>query len=287
MRAYVDQRHREREERELRHSLEYDREYGPPGAVHHIMERELRDRHDIENKRRALYDAAARLFLTLVAGGVIGFDRDKGGHPAGLGTTILVCLAAALAMLEANLLLPTSGKTPSSFGSLDFMRLPLGILTGMGFLGAGAILRRGDHVSGLTTAATLWVTTVIGLCLGAGELTLGIGATFLCVAVGAIAKRVEAWIAEDQTADLIIEVCPGTELLERRESELGSEGYSVIALGETITREGREIRMRIRRRSRERLLRTPSLVGRLGGAENVRRIAWSPRNAPRGSGDRK
>src|SRR5215470_7526905 len=97
--------------------------------------------------------------------------------PPGLRTTLLVCLAASVAMIEANLLLPLTGKPSDSFVQLDVMRLPLGILSGMGFLRAGAIIRRPDLVMGVTTAATLWMVTVVGLCFGGGQFVLGACAT--------------------------------------------------------------------------------------------------------------
>ena len=96
-----------------------------------------------------------RLLLATLFSLVIGLNRDERGHPAGMRTTMLVCLAATLAQLQANLLPATAGKTPSSFGILDLERLPLGILSGIGFIGAGVILKReNDTVSGVTTAAT-------------------------------------------------------------------------------------------------------------------------------------
>jgi putative Mg2+ transporter-C (MgtC) family protein len=119
-------------------------------------------------------DIAIRLVLSVVAVGLIGLDRGEHGRPAGLRTTLLVCLAAAIAMIQANLLLVTTGKTGDSFVTLDVMRLPLGILTGMGFIGGGAILRRDGFVLGVTTAATLWFVTVVGLCFGGGQIKLGI-----------------------------------------------------------------------------------------------------------------
>lgn len=106
-------------------------------------------------------DICVRLALTMIAGAIIGFNRGARGHAAGFRTTILVGLAASVAMIQANLLLSLGGKTPDSFAEMDLMRLPLGILTGVGFIGRGAILRRGDLVAGVTTAATLWVMTVI------------------------------------------------------------------------------------------------------------------------------
>ncbi len=126
-------------------------------------------------------DVALRLLLTVLAGGVVGYNRAAGGHAAGLRTTILVGLAASLAMVLANALLSLHGKTADSFVQTDVMRLPLGILTGVGFIGGGAILRRRDMITGVTTAATLWVITVIGLCFGAGHLHLGALGTALAV----------------------------------------------------------------------------------------------------------
>lgn len=116
---------------------------------------------------------ALRFALAAIASAAIGFNRDEKGHPAGMRTTMLVCLAATLAMLQVNLLLPTTGKTPSSFPVLDLERLPLGILSGIGFIGAGVIIKR-EHatVTGVTTAATIWYVTVLGLLFGGGQLIL-------------------------------------------------------------------------------------------------------------------
>lgn len=145
-------------------------------------------------------DIALRLLLTLIAGAIIGFDRGARGHAAGFRTTILVTLAASVAMIQANLLLPVGGKTSGSFAVMDVMRLPLGILTGVGFIGGGAILRRGDLVTGVTTAATLWLVTVIGLCLGGGQLILGMVATGLGVGTLWALKWVDARIPREQRA---------------------------------------------------------------------------------------
>ena len=103
-----------------------------------------------------------------------GFNRGEHGRAVGVRTTILVCLAACLAMVEANLMLVTTGKTSSSFAQIDPLRFPLGILAGIGFIGAGAIIKKNDFVLGLTSGATIWFVTTIGLCLGGGQLGLGL-----------------------------------------------------------------------------------------------------------------
>src|ERR1700761_7044021 len=97
-------------------------------------------------------DIALRLALALIAGFFIGFNRGERGRPAGMRTTILVCLAGCFAMILANILLNTNGMPAVSFVKFDPMRLPLGILSGIGFIGGGAILRRDNMVVGVTTA---------------------------------------------------------------------------------------------------------------------------------------
>lgn len=149
-------------------------------------------------------DICLRLVLTIIAGAVVGFNRGARGHAAGLRTTILVCLAASIAMIQANILLSVAGKTNSSFGVMDLMRMPLGILTGVGFIGGGAILRRGDFVTGVTTAATLWVVTVIGLCLGGGQIQLGVEGTVLAFITLWALKWIDTRIPREHWGQVVI-----------------------------------------------------------------------------------
>jgi putative Mg2+ transporter-C (MgtC) family protein len=128
-------------------------------------------------------DVALRLALAVVAGAAVGFNREARSQAAGLRTTVLVCLAACIAMVLGNELLGTTGRTLKSFVQIDVLRFPLGILSGIGFIGAGAIVKRGDVVQGVATAATLWFMTCVGLCLGAGEYGLGIAATAIALLV--------------------------------------------------------------------------------------------------------
>ncbi len=149
-------------------------------------------------------DIALRLALTVLAGGVLGADRSRNGHPAGLRTVLLVTLAASVAMIQMDLLLPTGGKNSASFAVMDVMRLPLGILTGVGFIGAGAIVRRGDIVLGITTAATLWFATVVGLCLGGGQLILGSVSALIGFGVLTALRGLETIVERYQPATLIL-----------------------------------------------------------------------------------
>ncbi len=151
-------------------------------------------------------DMAIRLACALIAGAVIGLNRGERGKAAGLRTTMLVCLAAAVAMLQMNYLLTLAGRSSNSFVMNDLMRLPLGILTGVGFIGGGAILRRGNLVTGVTTAATLWYVTVIGLCFGGGQVLLGWAATALGLLVLWGLKWFEDLMPVQQQARLAVTV---------------------------------------------------------------------------------
>jgi putative Mg2+ transporter-C (MgtC) family protein len=159
-------------------------------------------------------DIAIRLALTMLAGAIIGFNRGARGHAAGFRTTILVALAASLAMILTNVLLSVTGRTQDSFATMDPMRLPLGILTGVGFIGAGTIVKKGDLVTGVTTAATLWLITVIGLCFGSGQLMLGVAATVLEVVTLWILKWVDVMMPREHRARIVLAGEPSWNVLE-------------------------------------------------------------------------
>ena len=150
------------------------------------------------------HDIAIRLLLTVVGGALIGMNREEHGQAAGLRTTLLVCLAASLSMIQVNLLMGVTGKAPNSFVVMDLMRLPLGILSGMGFIGGGVILRKGGIVRGVTTAATLWFVTVMGLCFGGGQIGLGLGALALGLFVLIGLKQMEKCMKQSRQATLTL-----------------------------------------------------------------------------------
>jgi len=170
-------------------------------------------------------DIGLRLILSMLASAIIGFDRSARGHAAGLRTTILVGLAASVAMIQANILLSIGGKTAESFGVMDLMRLPLGILTGVGFIGGGAILRRGGLVTGVTTAATLWVTTVIGLCLGGGQLAVGMAATLLVIITLWAFQWLDIRIPREHRAMLVINTNRSSSSTSDLANLIGPAGY--------------------------------------------------------------
>ncbi|HEY2909742.1 MAG TPA: MgtC/SapB family protein [Gemmataceae bacterium] len=224
------------------------------------------------------YDILLRLLLAAAAGAVLGLNRTERDKPAGLRTSLLVSLAAAAAMVQANILLPTGGKEPSSFAVLDLMRLPLGILTGMGFIGAGAVIHKKGSVEGVTTAATLWLATVIGLNFGGGQIGLG----FATLLIGLFALSSLTWlemrVRRDRQGTLTVTLCESEATPESIESELQAEGYRItgrrMSVAKTTGEPRRSYEWDVRWREALTESQAPRLLERLARSDGVRRIKW-------------
>lgn len=221
-------------------------------------------------------EIALRLALTLFAGTVIGLNRGERRRPAGLRTTLLVCLAASVAMIQVNILLPMAGSPPTSFIKLDLMRLPLGILSGMGFIGAGAIIRRGNLVDGVTTAATLWYVTVMGLCFGGGQLALGLAALALGAFVLWCLKWGEYLIGIPRRASLMVAFDSGSDIEQQVAAILAGAGYQVAGQSRCFTERGEccEIRYELLWRDYGRGPHSVDFAANLAGQNGVRRLEW-------------
>lgn len=168
-----------------------------------------------------------RLVLTVVCAGALGLDRDERGHAAGLRTNLLVGLAACVAMIQANWLINSNGKPEDSYVVMDIMRLPLGILSGIGFIGAGAIVKRGELALGVTTAATIWFVTVMGLCFGGGQVALGFVGFVMAMIFLTLFRKMESHIPQQHSAMLKVTVPPGGLRQEEIASRLLREGISL------------------------------------------------------------
>ena len=130
-----------------------------------------------------------KLLLAVLLGGMVGFERELAGKPAGLRTNILICLGAALLMdLSIRIGLVEGGARIG-----DPSRIAAQIVTGVGFLGAGTIMQSQGVVTGLTSAATIWVVAAIGMAIGTGFYVEGLGAGLLVTFVLAGLGRLEHW----------------------------------------------------------------------------------------------
>lgn len=161
-----------------------------------------------------------RLFIAFVLGSVIGYERQARNKSAGLRTHILVCIGSCLIMtLSVNLYSTVQGLT-----NADPARLAAQVVSGIGFLGAGSIITNKGSVTGLTTAASLWVVAGLGLAVGCGNYVGAITTTIIGFLTLTILSRVDARITGD-TCD--------TELLVITADKPGQIGRIGCCIGES------------------------------------------------------
>ncbi|MFH1691741.1 MAG: MgtC/SapB family protein [Candidatus Omnitrophota bacterium] len=133
------------------------------------------------------FDLFSRILIAFVLSGLIGLEREFFGHEAGLRTHILVCVGSTLIMLTA---LSLSDIYKSQL-LIDPSRIAANVVTGIGFLGAGAIMRSQEGVRGLTTASSLWVVAALGLSVGCGFLKISVFVTLVVLSVLWFLRKIE------------------------------------------------------------------------------------------------
>jgi len=146
-----------------------------------------------------------KLLLAALAGGAVGLEREKHGRPAGLRTHLLVALGACLMMVISEAFQLKYGSLDSnSVVRLDPGRTAAQIITGIGFIGAGVIIKEGVSVRGLTTAASLWLVAGLGMAFGVGLFTAGSMATALALLSLIFLKKLEPVINKDRYLNITI-----------------------------------------------------------------------------------
>ncbi|MBI5939863.1 MAG: MgtC/SapB family protein [Caulobacterales bacterium] len=183
------------------------------------------------------------LLGALLAGGCIGFERGFRGQPAGFRTHSLLALTSALLMVAANHQMAWIGpNTPQDVIRIDPVRMAHGILTGVGFLGGGVIFRSGFNVHGLTTAASVWTTSCIGILFGIGFWQVAISGTVLALMVLAGFRLIDQRLPQQSLADITIRYArgsaPGAEELRERLKALGLKS---APLSERLLKKGQYI----------------------------------------------
>lgn len=149
-----------------------------------------------------------KLFLSLVLGGLIGYEREHMNRPAGLRTHILVCIGATLIQITS---MDFSTRYKGVY-NIDPLRMSAQVISGIGFLGAGTILKEGVSIKGLTTAASIWAVACVGITVGTGFYFDAIIATaFIYTALKGL-KRVDEYITRNKktfTVEIIVDDMPG------------------------------------------------------------------------------
>jgi putative Mg2+ transporter-C (MgtC) family protein len=216
-----------------------------------------------------------RLLAALFAGAVIGFERSYRGRPAGFRTHALVCMASSLLMLvtvyEAHWV-----RVAAESIRLDPTRMAQGIMTGIGFLGAGVIMKEGITVRGLTTAASIWMTSAIGILAGIGFYFPLVVSVLLTIATLSTFRLIEARMPAQAYYHCEVRFTSASQMSEESLRKLiADHGFSIANLSYRLDGEGRVRRhgMVLRttdRKSASRLAET------LGSAETVLEFKLTP-----------
>jgi putative Mg2+ transporter-C (MgtC) family protein len=218
------------------------------------------------------WDALLRLVVAAGLGGAVGLERELRDHEAGFRTHLLVALGACVFTLVSAYAWTDWTFSTREGVVFDPTRIAAQIVTGIGFLGAGAIIVRGINVRGLTTAATLWVVAAIGMAAGTGYYEVGIGAAVLVLVSLGPLKLVSARLVSRvrlEEAELAIALKPdgdGGQVLVRI-AELGGQVVSV-EFGDDRT-----MGVVLRASRRAESARVAELLAKLEGVESVQ---WRP-----------
>ena len=224
----------------------------------------------------ALYTAITqRLLLSLLFGGAIGLERSYHGRPAGFRTHALVCLSTCLLMLVSAF--ESAWVAPSALTrtTLDPTRMAQGIMTGIGFLGAGAIIKEGLTVRGLTTAASIWITAAIGVLIGIGFYFPAVLTLALTLGTLSVFRYLEQKLPAQFYAQFMVRFAPPARLPENEMRELlARHGFTIANLSYRLDRADHffEYRMVIRT---ERAANARALSDTLSTLDDVREFRLS------------
>lgn len=170
-----------------------------------------------------------RLALAVLMGGLIGFEREQSSHAAGLRTHILVCLGATLVMLLSMYGFADFAKLDNV--RLDPARLAAQVISGIGFLGAGTILYTGKSITGLTTAASLWVVAAIGLAVGAGFLyAAGLACLFALMSLFVLNILEKKYLRAKKLRHIKLEALDAPGMLSKVSALLVRQGHDIQKL---------------------------------------------------------
>lgn len=215
--------------------------------------------------------------LAVGCGGAIGIEREVRGRAAGLRTMILVCLGATLTMIVSNELARPTGEVETAILRVDPGRIAAGIVTGIGFLGGAVVVKLGDLVRGVTTAASIWLAAALGIVIGERFYMLAIVGVVVALTVLAVFSRLERLLPNPVYRAAMLRVGSAgaanaeraaRALFEQRQARIMDlEAESDADLGSTRL----TFQVRV-----DHAVDARELVEALGSIEGVRQSSWGP-----------
>jgi putative Mg2+ transporter-C (MgtC) family protein len=225
----------------------------------------------------SLQEMALRLGLALVMGLVLGYEREQHGRAAGMRTTMLVCVASAVVMLLSQYLFTLSSPVGGSWRP-DPARLAAGVLAGMGFLGAGVIIQQDNAVYGVTTAAVLWFSAILGMAFGAGFLSLGLMGFAVVLVALFVLPAVESKIHSDRYAEIEVHAALAGPSQAAVQSAVKAAGLraSLKPIALDLDRQSRQRIMRFSVKTKKHLAIAvqAALVEQVMGIKGVQKVRW-------------
>lgn len=213
-----------------------------------------------------------RMVLALVCGSVLGYERERHGISAGLRTNLLVCLGSALIMVISKFFYYTNGEPLGSVAlGIDPTRIAAQIVTGVGFLGAGVILKDKGAIRGLTTAATLWFNAGVGMAIGAGMVVIPVFCTVVGLVSLTVLKHMQKYIRRESYRVVSVTCQETTESFNRLLAFFTVRALRIENLGLAKVREGLAT-YRFTLRCDRACLDTVAWVRDLAGLEFVRKV---------------
>jgi putative Mg2+ transporter-C (MgtC) family protein len=210
-------------------------------------------------------DLSIRLVVAALLGALIGVEREIHGHPAGMRTHLLVALGSAIfTVLSIYAFVDTTGTSP-----LDPSRVAAQIVSGIGFLGAGAIIKDGASVRGLTTAASLWATAAIGLAAGAGEYIIGLtGTVIVAFSLWPLNRIAERLHSADRMSIRLQMVVQRLDALGEISVALAAHRLEILGVQtERLDTSAYSVSFEIRQRPGSSLVGAIEDIGRIAGVE--------------------
>jgi putative Mg2+ transporter-C (MgtC) family protein len=210
------------------------------------------------------------LLVATMAGGLIGLERTYHGRPAGFRTHTLVCVASSLLMLVTMYHARLFDGAPLDSVRIDPTRMAQGVMTGIGFLGAGVIMREGLTVRGLTTAASIWTTAAIGILAGVGFYSAVLMGSVITIGILTVFRKAENWMPSQIFANNTIIFGRDNSLSETEiRGLLVKNGFSVANISYRLLEKGEQLEYRMTVRTMDRdnieklskaLLGLPSII---------------------------
>ncbi|MHC4946206.1 MAG: MgtC/SapB family protein [Planctomycetota bacterium] len=221
------------------------------------------------------WESLFQIFLAVVLGGLVGLEREFSGRPAGLRTHILVCLGATIIVLASTSIPRLFGTSYQETLRIDPGRIAAGIVTGIGFLGAGAILRTGELVRGLTTAACIWFAAALGIVIGEGYYMLAICGTAVVLVVLRVDEIFETKISSPmyRTLTARVEASHADEFEEFCKDMLKSQKIRLQDMDCSFHRDGNIIEFMMYLRTRDSM-QSRKVISELKDQPGLMSLSW-------------